>query len=308
MFFLMLAVALPGLFWDQGPETAEALKKSGIECVHAAPPKVDGWKRAGFCATAADLSSYQKLAEPGVEYKPDVASASRAPWVISNAWRLLRAGSKPVYYAASKGHAELCAAEAFAYGASALVSIDPADLDRFGAMLRFLKRMDSPPLPIRANIGFIDDGSPAAAEVMNLFTRRNLLFRIVSAPDPSLDLNIRLGSAEYPRSAAANPSEFASMVRRKLTDEKRLLRIYGSDVVIAHLTGDGSQARLHLVNYGARKVEGLRVRLLGAYQSAKLSAPGSDASVSDLVAADGSTEFSIPVLDAYAIVDLQRAL
>ena len=301
----MLAAALPGLFWEQGPETAETLKKSGIECIHAAPSKADAWKRAGFCATAADLSSYEKLAQPGVEYRPDVASATRAPWVISNAWRLLRAGGKPVYYAAGKGHAELCAAEAFAYGASALVRIDPSDLDRFGAMLRFLKRMDSPALPVQANIGFLDDGSPEAGEVMNLFTRRNLLFKIVSAPDPRLDLNIQLGAPEYSRSAAANPSEFASMVRRKLTDEKRLLRIYGSDVVIARLTGDGSQVRLHLLNYGGKTVEGLRVRLLGSYKSAKLSAPGSDAPVSDLVAAGGTTEFSIPALDAYAIVDLR---
>ena len=305
MFLLMLAAALPGLFWDQGPETAEALKKSGIECIQAAPAKAEAWKRAGFCATAADLSSYQKLAQPGVEFRPDVASATRAPWVISNAWRLLRAGSKPVYYPASKGHADLCAAEAFAYGAPTLVRIDPADLDRFGAMLRFLKRMDAAALPIRANIGFIDDGSPAAGEVMNLLTRRNLLFRLVSAPDPSLDLNIRLGAPEYPRAAAANPSEFASMVRRKLTDEKRLLRIYGSDVVIGRLTGDRSQARLHLLNYGSKTVEGLRVRLLGAYKSAKLSAPAGDAAVSDLAATGDAVEFSIPELGTCAIIDLR---
>jgi hypothetical protein len=305
MFLPILAFALPGLFWEQGPETAEALKKSGIECVQVAPAKLDTWKRAGFCATAADLSSYEKLAQPGVEYRPDVASATRAPWVISNAWRLLRAGAKPVYYAAGKGHAELCAAEAFAYGASALVRIDPADVDRFGAMLRFLKRMDAAALPVQANIGFMDDGSPEAGEVMNLFTRRNLLFRIVAAPDPRLDLNIQLGAPEYARSAAANPSEFASMVRRKLTDDKRLLRIYGSDVVIGRLTGDGSQARLHVLNYGGKTVEGLRVRLLGHYPNAKLSAPGSDAMVSDLAAAGGTTEFSIPALDTYAIVDLR---
>jgi len=305
MFLPILAVALPGLFWEQGPETAEALKKAGVECIHVAPAKLDTWKRAGFCATAADLSSYEKLAQPGVEFRPDVASATRAPWVISNAWRLLRAGAKPVYYAAGKGRVELSAAEAFAYGASALVRIDPADLDRFGAMLRFLKRLDSAAQPVRANIGFMDDGSPEAGEVMNLFTRRNLLFRVVSAPDPSLDLNIRLGAPEYPRSAAANPSGFASMVRRKLTDDKRLLRIYGSDVVIGRLTGDGSQVRLHLLNYGGKTVEGLRVRLLGQYPSAKLSTPESDAAVSDLAAAGGTTEFSIPSLGIYAVVDLR---
>jgi hypothetical protein len=305
MFLLAVAAALPGLFWEQGPETAASLKKSGIECIQVAPPKLDAWKRAGFCAAAANLSSYQKLEQPGVEYRPDVASATRAPWVISNAWRLLRVGAKPVYYPAGKGHADLCAAEAFAYGASALVRIDPADLDQFGVVLRFLKRMDAPALPVQANIGFIDDGSPEAGEVMNLFTRRNLLFRIVSAPDPSLDLNIRLGTPDYPRSAATNPSEFASMVRRKLTDEKRLLRIYGSDVVIARLAANSSHARLHLLNYGGKPVEGLRVRLLGHYRNAKLSAPGGDASVSDFAAAGDAVEFSIPELATYAIIDLR---
>jgi hypothetical protein len=305
MFLLAVAAALPGLFWEQGPETAEALKKSGIDCIQVAPSKADAWKRTGFCATAADLSSYEKLAQPGVEYRPDVASATRAPWVISNAWRLLRAGAKPLYYPAGKGHADLCAAEAFAYGVSALARVDSADLDSFGAMLRFLKRMDAPALATQANIGFIDDGSPEAGEVMNLFARRNLLFRIVSAPDPSLGLNIRLGTPEYPRSAATNPSEFASMIRRKLTDEKRLLRIYGSDVVIGRLTGDGSHARLHLLNYGGKPVEGLRVRLFGPYKNAKLSAPGGDAAVSDLVAAGDAVEFSVPELGTYAIIDLR---
>ena len=130
---------------------------------------------------------------------------------------------------------------------------------------------------------------------MNLLARRNLLFRIVTAPDPRLDLNVK--------PTAGNPSEFVADIRRKLGDEKRLLRIYGSEVVIGRLTGDGSRARLHLLNYGGRKVEGLRVRLLGVYKKAQLSAPGGGA-VSDFVAADGATEFSLPALDAYAIIDL----
>ena len=33
MLLLMLAAALPGLFWEQGPETAGALKTAGIECI-----------------------------------------------------------------------------------------------------------------------------------------------------------------------------------------------------------------------------------------------------------------------------------
>ena len=62
MFLLMLAAALPGLFWEQGPETAEALKKSGIECVQVAPSKAESWKRAGFCATAGETRTCRVLA------------------------------------------------------------------------------------------------------------------------------------------------------------------------------------------------------------------------------------------------------
>src|SRR6266481_2483186 len=192
----MLAAALPGLYWERGPETAPKLKGSGIECVHV-PVVTDAWKNSGFCATATDLATYQKLPEPGVDFRPDVARASSAPWVNSNGWRLLRAAGRPVYYDAVKGQPELCAAEAFAYGAEALVRVDPAGLERFASMLRFLKTVDAPPLPPRANIGFVDDGSADGGEVMNLLTRRNLLFRIVTAPDPHLDLNVQLGSPEY---------------------------------------------------------------------------------------------------------------
>jgi hypothetical protein len=302
MFLLMLAVALPGLFWEQGPETAGALKTAGIDCIQVAPAKVDSWKHAGFCATAVDLAGYIKLPQPGVEMRPDIATATRAPWVTLNASRLLRAAGRPVYYA-GKDKPDLCAAEAFTYGAQALVRSDPEGLERFTAMLRFLKSVDAPPLPPRANIGFIDDGSPEASEVMNLMTRRNLQFKIVSAPDPSLDLNVRLGAPEYPRSAAANPSEFVAMIRQKLTDAKRLLRIYGSEVVAGRLTGDGSRTRLHLLNYSARKVEGIRVRLLGEYKKAQLSTPGGGA-ITDFAAADGITEFSLPELGTYAIIDL----
>ena len=295
MFFWMLAAAVPGLFWDHGPQAAPTLKAAGIECVHV-PAMADGWKNSGSCAVATDLAAYQKLPQPGVDFRPDVARATSAPWVNSNGWRLLRAAGRPVYYDALKGQPELCAAEAFAYGAQALVRVDPARLDRFASMLRFLKTVDAPPLLPRANIGFVDDGSAAAGEVMNLLTRRNLLFRIVTAPDSSLDLNIRPGPP-------ANPAEFVAMVRQKLGDEKRLLRIYGSEVVIGRLTGDGSRARLHLLNYGGKKVEGLRVRLLGVYKGARVSAQGGGAA-SDFIAAGGATEFSLPALDSYAVIDL----
>src|SRR5262249_22154269 len=141
-------------------------------CILVAPAQAESWKSAGFCATVADPAGYIKLPQPGVEFRPDVATATRAPWVNSNGWRLARAAGKPVLYNAAKGQPDLCAAEAFAYETQSLVRADAADLERFASMLRFLKRMDSPPLPTRANIGFVDDDSTEAGEVMNLMTRR----------------------------------------------------------------------------------------------------------------------------------------
>jgi hypothetical protein len=303
---LLLAAAIPGIYWDQSPDAASTLKAAGIECVEVPPAKLQSWKSAGYCATAADLSSREKLPAPGVEFRPDVASATTAPWVISNGARLLRSASKAVYYPAGKNSAALAAAESSVYGVPALVQATPADLATLGPMLRFLRRAEAKSLPVRADIGFEDDGSPESLEVMNLLIRRNLLFRILKTPDPALALNVRLGDPDFPRSAAANPSEFAARVRQKLTDAKRSLRIYGSEVVIARLTGDESQARLLLLNYGPRKVEGLRVRVKGLYRSAKLSAP--DAATpepTDLQSTEGATEFSLPILDQYAVVDLR---
>jgi hypothetical protein len=302
---LLLAAAIPGIYWEQGPDTAPALKAAGIECIEAPPAKLQSWKNAGYCATAADLSAHEKLAAPGVEYRPDVASATTAPWVISNGARLLRAAGKAVYYPAAKNSAALAAAESSVYGVRALVQATPADLARLGPMLAFLRRSEAEPLPVRADIGFEDDGSPECLEVMNLLIRRNLLFRIVKVPDPALALNVRLGDPDFPRSAAANPSEFAARVRQKLTDARRSLRIYGSEVVIARLTGDESQASVHLLNYSARNVEGLRVRVRGAYRSAKLSAPGAPLQLTDFQSLEGAAEFSLPILEQYAVIDLR---
>jgi hypothetical protein len=302
---LLLAAAIPVVYWEQGPDTVPALKAAGIECVEVAPAKLQSWKRAGDCATAADLSAHEKLPAPGVEYRPDLASATTAPWVISNGARLLRVIGKTVYYPAAKNSAALAAAESYVYGITALVQATPADLSTLGPMLAFLRHSAANASPIRADIGFEDDGSPECLEVMNLLIRRNLLFRIVKTPDPSLALNVRLGDPDFPRSAAANPSEFAARVRQKLTDRKRSLRIYGSEVVIARLTGDESHASLHMLNYGPRKVEGLRVRVKGLYRSAKLSAPGALPELTDFQSAEGATEFSLPVLEQYAVIDLR---
>jgi hypothetical protein len=175
---------------------------------------------------------------------------------------------------------------------------DPAS---FGRMLAFLKRIDRAPMPQMANIGLIDDGSEITGEAMNLLARRNLLFRVVKVADPKLDLNLKPGKD------AADPFAYAQEVRQKLGDDKRLVRLYGSDVVLANLTGDGGKARLHLINYSNRKVTGLRVRVRGAYTKANLQVFGVEkAAPADYQAEGGVTEFTVPEMGTYAVVDLDR--
>ena len=87
---------------------------------------------------------------------------------------------------------------------------------------------------------------------------------------------MKLGTKEYPLEDAKNPGTVAQVVRANLTDEKRSLRIYGSQVVVARLTASGGHVRLHLLNYAGadRKVEGIRVRVLGQYPKHQLALAG----------------------------------
>ena len=97
-------------------------------------------------------------------------------------------------------------------------------------------------------------------------------------------------------------------MRRPLTDEKRSLRLYGSEVVLARLVRDAGRARLHLLNYGGRPIDGLRVRLLGSWVPGEARAFGeARLAVEDLVAAGGATEFSLGTIGPYAVVDLRAA-
>jgi hypothetical protein len=296
-----LAVLWPALFWDRPMETADTLRKAGIERLCVPAGQEQAWRKQGFAATPFDRARAVQAAAPKVEYHMDVASATRVPWVDANGWRFEREPRRAFFYDAPAGSAVLAAAEAFAYGAEAAIFAAPEDLTPFEAMLKFLAEIDQPRMPAMANIGVIDDGSDTMAEALNLLARHNLLFHVIPSADPKYDLNIR----HVPE--AANPYEFAMKVRRDLTDEKRLLRIFGSNVVLVRLTGDGQQARVHLLNYGQAAVKGLRVRVLGVYAQGKLAAfehPG--AALEDYSAQDGATEFTIPEMNAYAVVDLKR--
>ena len=307
MIGFVLAAVLPGLFWDQGPQTADAVKQAGVERVFVPASEEGAWKAAGIEAHAFDLSQFVKLPAPGVERRMNVAAATSMPWVDANGWRLERDGRHRYYYDVPWRRAALAAAEAYVYGADAVVHPDARDVAQFGQMLAFLKSVDRPALPVMANIAIVDDGSDETGEILNLLSRRNLLYRIVSAPDAKYDLNVQIGTKEFPREEALDPSAFATLLRQKLTDEKRFLRIYGSDVVLGRLTGDGQRLRLHLINYGGGKVNGLRVRVQGTFERGKLAAFAvKDPALADYVAADGGTEFTIPEMGAYAVVDLEK--
>lgn len=269
----------------------------------------------GLAAAApapADAAAFQEVPAPGVRYLPNVARATNVPWIDSNGWRFARGVRKVSYANVPAGSASLAAAEAFVFNVDAIINPDLQDLEDLGRMLRFLKANERAPLPDLVNIGVVDNPSPLLNEVLNLLTRRNLLYKVVPAPDPKLDLNVQLGTPDFPEDAAANPYEFAARVRAKLGDDKRLVRLYGTSTVIARLTGDKSRARLYLLSFGSRRqqnagAQAMRVRLQGRYHPEKFAAFGADseATVGDLRHPGPTTEFWVPGFDTCAIIDLE---
>lgn len=248
------------------------------------------------------------LPTPGVAARAGVASPTRAPWIVANGWRFTRQPAGKFRYDLPAGKASLAAAEAFAYGADAVLQIDQADAASLGGMLTALEGLPPADLPPIADLGVVDDGSPITGEVMNLLARRNLLYQVLEAPSAKFRLTVVMGSRDYPVAEAADPSAFALKIRRQLTDEQRSLRIYGSEVVIGRLTGDAGRVRLHLVNYGGRAIDGLRVRVRGAYDAGDAYVHGSGrVALQDRVVAGGATEFSLPQIGVYAAIDLTAA-
>jgi len=302
---------VPAIYWARGIETAESLKQHGIGRIAVPPTQVAAWRNAGFKVVATserELARREKLLTPRVAGRANVASATSRPWIDANGWRFIRNPAGKFYYDLTqnaRNHVALAVAEAFAGKGDVVLKIDPADLDEVGKAIRFLRELPGENYPPIADIAVIDNGSPAMGEVMNLLTRRNLLFNIVRAPSPNFRVNIKLGTKEYPETDASDPSEFAQKIRRQLGDENRRLRIYGSETVIARYTGDHRGFRLHLLNYSGREIEGLRVKLLRAsLDGGKAWAFGTGVfSVETPITKDGAVEFSIPRMGAYAVIE-----
>jgi hypothetical protein len=308
---IVLLAALPALYWAQPVETAPAVRRAGIDRLCVPPEAVRAWRDAGLAAVPfgeKERAERAKLRAPGVAGRAEVASATHRPWVFANGWRFLRAGDGRYFCEAPARQAALAAAEAFVYGADVVLAVDPVGIEDLGRMLAFLSSVPEADLPPAADIAVQDDGSALVGEVLNLMARSNLLFRIVREPAPDVPLNVRVGSEEFPRKSALDPGAFALAVRRRLTDERRSLRLYGSEAVLGRLTRDSSRARLHLLNYGGRPIEGLRIRLRGGWSAPEALVFGEGrAAVEDYVSGDGATEFSLATLGAYAVVDLRAA-
>jgi hypothetical protein len=307
---LLLLAALPTLFWDGAADTAPALRQAGITKIQVPASRLAAWKGVPeFSAEASDLLKSMKLLAPTVNYRMNEASATNKPWLVHNGWRFLRRPQGLFYYDVTGEQAAMAAAEAFSYGIGATIKTDAAGLNPLGAMLAFLRTLPEVSLPAVADIGYIDDGSAASGEVMNLMVRGNLQFRLVSTPDRQLKVNVKLGTKEYPMEDAKNPGTVAHLVRANLGDEKRSLRIYGSDVVVGRLTAANGKARLHLLNYAGanRKVDGIRVRVAGEYAKHELRVAGiAGVELQDYSVDAGATEFTLPELRTYAVIDLSR--
>ncbi len=275
MWLFFAAALLPGVYWDQGVAAADAIKRAGVERLYVPAGQEKAWSDAGISVQAFDAARAVKLPAPGVRYRMDVASATTVPWIDANGWRFQRKSGRQFLYEAPRGKASLSAAEAFAYGVDAVIHTDAQDLAGLGTILTFLKTIGQPAMSALANIGMVDDGSAQTGEVLNLLARRNLLFQIVPAPDPKYDLNIQIGSSEYPKSATADPSGFAAAVRQKLTDNKRLLRIFGTDVVLGRLEGNDSQVSRpsdQLQRPESQRVARARSRRISAWRARGLQA------------------------------------
>ena len=262
--------------------------------------------------TGAEAAGFEQVPPPRIEFRPDVSQATTAPWIDLNGARFQRGLKKAHYAKLPAGSAPLAAAEAYTYGVDAILNPDPSDLDALGSMLQFLNAQSRPPLPVMANVGVVDDGSAQMGEILNLLTRRNLLYRVVAAPDRTLNLTVQLGTAEFPKEAAADPYAFAARVRAKIGDDNRLIRLYGTSTVVAHLTGDGTRLRLYLLSYGGRGRQqrgqpSIRVRVVGRYEPVAFAAYGTeaDAKLTDVDNPGKTTEFSVPSFVTIAMVDLR---
>ena len=160
-------------------------------------------------------------------------------------------------------------------------------------MLTFLEALPAADLPAIADLAVIDDGSPTTGEVMNLLARRNLLYQPVKAPSARFRLNIVIGQPRVPARRRRRPqrlrAEDPPSAHGRAADLAGLRQRGGDCTADRRCRAD----RLHLINYGGREIEGLRVRVRGGYGTGDAWVEGTGrVGLVDRVVADGATEFS----------------
>lgn len=251
--------------------------------------------------TGAAPPDAKQLELPGVNYRVETAGATAAPWVTANGWRFLRNPEAKFLSNAAGAELPLAMIEAFVWKGNVWFQVADADRAVFDQTLSFLEAIPPFTAKPRAQIGVEEDGTEQTGEVLKLLVRRNLM----AAPLPKLTSPELVVKPD--KDAAANPAHFAAGVRQQLGDEHRLLRIYGSDVLLGELEGDAKHTRVHLVNYSNRDVNGARIRVLGTFSGVRVAAIGQPELVlKDVVQTEGGTEFTVPILTRYAVIDLAR--
>jgi hypothetical protein len=88
-----------------------------------------------------------------------------------------------------------------------------------------------------------------------------------------------------------------------------LLRIYGSEVVVGRLVGDGNTERLYLINYGIARspAHGVRVRVLGTFTKQQVEQfDSAETKLMDVSTDSGATEFTLPELKTFAMINLAK--
>lgn len=305
MIALILTI-LPTLLWDESPATAPDLRAAGIHEI-AVMGDAKAWSSTGVSAIHVDESKMIRLDSIGVDYQIDKAGATASPWINSNLWRMIRDPEASFVYTVPPKLLPLAVAEGYTGGARTYFRVRRRDLGDFAAPYRFLQQLHEAGLAARVNFTLLDDRSPEMEEIMNLLARRNLLFETVRGSPKRDGMQVRIGSREYPRKTAEDPYLFAAMVRSRVGDDNRLVRVYGTETVLVRVYGEDRHLRVHLLQYGSTAPQSIRVRVLGHYPRVSVSKFGASCSrVSEMVLDNSATEFTVPDIGPFAIVDLEK--
>ena len=157
--------------------------------------------------------------------------------------------ARPTTRRSPPGSAPLAAAEAFVFDVEAILNPDAADVDELGRMLRFLKaQRRAADAAARQHRGRRRTASPLLGEVLNMLTRRNLLYTVVRKPDRSAGPDGANRHAGVSRGGGGQPER----VRRPRPREAR--RRQAPRAAVRHQHGDRApdrrrrrRARLYLL-------------------------------------------------------------